>query len=192
MAKIRISFVIGCCLISMAVHGGPPTPIGSGSTIVAGAITVGPSGKISGTFSRVKGGDDAGDTGGACLTYQYAKSPTICKNNGECNVTITTKSGTTLPQGHGYCDVDHSIFATSPAGTCWYKPLPNDISCMKSPTLPLIENVEYQTPLVDTKAAKPGASWRVVTCQNLAPLGCSNETDTTKKVIRFGKIWHHP
>jgi hypothetical protein len=154
--------------------------------------------KISGTFTRlitpVKAGGAPGDTGGACLIYQYDKAKVTCKNDDECNSAVaTTKSGTTLTltQGHGYCDKeDSTIVAVSRAslGTCWYKPLPDDSSCMKSPTLPLIENIEYQTPLVDTKG-RAGISWRVITRQNLAPLGSSDPADTTRNVIRFGEPW---
>src|SRR5258708_4427598 len=133
MVRMRISLAIGCCLVSMAVHSDPPDPAtvvvptsNKGWLIEPGTVNKSlrsPS-KISGTFTRVRGGVDEGDTGGACLTYQYDKSIN-CKSDDECNVRVTTNLGTTLPllQGHGYCDVDHSIVATSPTGTCWYKPL---------------------------------------------------------------------
>ena len=149
--------------------------------------------KISGTFRRVSGGvaGEVGDNGGGCLIYQAIKSKTsTCTNDDDCNKKITDRNGHSLPtppsQGYGYCAMGDSS-TTNDSKTCWYKPLPDDSSCMKSPTRPLILNVWYQTPLVDTRAIGD-ARWRVVTCHSIRGFGCTGNT-AADKVYQFGDIW---
>jgi hypothetical protein len=137
------------------------------------------SGLISGTFTLKKwvgNSRPAGITGGACLVYQNEPKPCgdddVCRTDGK----------------FGYCITDRSTFDGTSSASCWYKPSPNgEVACQKSPTLDLIENVAYQTPLVSAFPTRP-VSWRVLTCQNVAEFGCANGSKEDA-ILNAGPAW---
>jgi hypothetical protein len=114
-------------------------------------------------------------TGGGCLVFQPRRNPRQCASDRECPA----------PQGgRGYCVAAIPGAAGRPGNTCWFRP--DSRYCFMSPSTPLRVDHTYRLPFGNPRVGTTPVAWRVVTCQNLAHLGCQSGTRADKR-HRFGR-----
>ena len=157
--------------------------VAGGWTIEPGKITVDPASpaRISGTFSLVPDRNGPpGRTGGACLVYQ----PQPPRQRKSCE----TAADCAVGSAPGYCASEGSG-ESARARSCWAKRADD---CRKSPVVDLPKQVPLSLPVVaiDALPASALVRWRVVTCQNLTPMGCGSPTgiEGVNKRTRFGPV----
>jgi len=152
----------------------PPTPLfiiepgdvvpapGANARMITGSVTL-----TSSTYG------DASRMGGGCLVYVSLPNAKSCTKDTDCQV----------GGGDGYCSDSES-----PAGkVCWHKPDPE--SCFRSPSQPMDPGRHEFKPATTPypSGAQRPILWRVLSCQNVRPLGCKNGPEENR-VYRYGKI----
>lgn len=124
-------------------------------------------------------------SGGACL---LTRIPGRCTVDSDCQ----KKKPSTFPQGsYTYCATYH-VAELQVRNTCWLRPGPAPEFCTQLPG-GLEQNVKYFTPAVLARVAGSAANkpkWRVITCQNLVPMGCRKPgaVQGQDRVYRFGPV----